>query len=90
VAIASGDVLFMEERPMRLALILTLLAAPAFADGGITVKLPPDDAIQGVASRDLLAELVQANVTGMNCPDFMLTDGERTLITGSGYRHKRL
>jgi hypothetical protein len=47
------------------------------------VKLPPDDAIQGVASRDLLAELVQANVTGMNCPDFMLTDGEWTLITGT-------
>ena len=66
---------------MRKLLLLPLLAAPAFADGGITVQLPPDARIAEAASAEFLMDLVQANVVGMNCPGFPLTDGEWTLIS---------
>jgi hypothetical protein len=68
---------------MRKLLLLTLLAAPAFADGGITVQLPDDAKIAEAATPEFLMELVQANVVGMNCEGFRLTDGEWTLITQS-------
>lgn len=66
---------------MRKLLLLTLLATPAFADGGITVQLPDDASIAKAAAPEFLMELVQANVVGMNCEGFRLTDGEWTLIT---------
>ena len=66
---------------MRRIALLVLLATPALADGGITVKLPDDAKIAEAASQEFLMELVQANVVGMNCPGFMLSDGEWTLIT---------
>jgi hypothetical protein len=66
---------------MRKLLLLTLISGPAFADGGITVKLPDDAQIAKAATPELLMQLVQANVVGMNCERFRLTDGEWTLIT---------
>jgi hypothetical protein len=66
---------------MKPAVFLAFLATPAFADGGITVKLPDDAKIAEAASPDFLMELVQANVVGMNCDGFRLTTGEWTLIT---------
>ncbi len=68
---------------MRKLLLLTLLAAPAFADGGIAVLLPDDAKIAAAATPEFLMELVKANVVGMNCEGFQLTDGEWTLITQS-------
>jgi hypothetical protein len=68
---------------MKHILLITLLAAPAFADGGITVRLPDDARIAEAAKPEFLAELVVANVIGMNCPGFEIDQGEWTLITGT-------
>ncbi|MGB4826776.1 MAG: hypothetical protein WBP18_05785 [Paracoccaceae bacterium] len=70
-----------------LALIAaSALTAPALADGGVTVKLPPTEAVAKAASPDFLTQLVMANVVGMNCPGFTLSDGEWALITGTADR----
>ena len=66
----------------RLLLCLTL-ATPALADGGVTVQLPDPSQIASAASPDFLMQLVLANVVGMNCPGYALTDGEWALITGT-------
>ncbi len=68
---------------MRKIVLLMLMAGPALADGGVTVRLPPDAAISAAASPDFLHQLVLANVIGMNCDGYMLSDGEWALITGS-------
>ncbi len=62
-------------------LSLALLPLPVLADGGITVKLPPDAEIAAAATPEFLMELVQANVVGMNCPDHAINDGEWALLT---------
>lgn len=67
-------------RPLAL---LVLTATPAFADGGVTVQLPDAGQIASAASPGFLTQLVMANVVGMNCPGFILTDGEWALITGT-------
>ncbi|MEZ5798970.1 MAG: hypothetical protein R3D63_16730 [Paracoccaceae bacterium] len=68
---------------MRRALPLILLATPVLGDGGMTVRLPDDAAIAQAASPEFLTALVMANVAGMNCPGYALSDGEWTLITGT-------
>ncbi|NJM83301.1 MAG: hypothetical protein HC844_13150 [Tabrizicola sp.] len=65
----------------KLVLFTALLAAPAFADGGISVKLPDPAQLAAAVSTDFLMELVQANVVGMNCAGYSLSQGEWTLIT---------
>lgn len=67
----------------RLALLTALIASPALADGGITVKLPDDARIAAAASPEVLMELVVANVIGSNCAGFETTQGEWTLLTGT-------
>jgi hypothetical protein len=67
----------------RFVLGLCLTLSPAFADGGITVKLPDDAAIAGVAKPEFLMQLVQANVVSSNCADFAISPGEWTLLTGT-------
>ena len=67
-------------RPLAL---LALTALPALADGGVTVQLPDPGQIASAASPDFLTQLVMANVVGMNCPGYMLSDGEWALITGT-------
>ncbi len=68
-----------------LALALPL-AGPALADGGVTVQLPDPGRIASAASPEFLMQLVMANVVGMNCQGFILTDGEWALITGTADR----
>jgi hypothetical protein len=70
----------------RIALAALLLSAPALADGGVTVTLPDPGQIAAAASPDFLMQLVMANVAGMNCPGFALSDGEWALITGTADR----
>lgn len=71
-------------KPFALPLIFAFTCAlPALADGGVTVKLPSDAAVAKAASPAFLAELVQANVVGMNCPGYRLGDGEWALVTGT-------
>ena len=65
------------------ALLLTLIATPALAEGPGLVRLPDEAAIAGAATPDFLTELVVANVVGMNCDGYRLTDGEWALLTGS-------
>lgn len=69
----------------RLALCL-FVATPALADGAVTVQLPEPGQIASAASADFLMQLVMANVVGMNCPGYILTDGEWALITGTADR----
>ncbi len=70
----------------RLFLALALTASPVLADGGVKVQLPDPGQIAGAASADFLMALVMANVVGMNCEGFILTDGEWALITGTADR----
>jgi hypothetical protein len=66
----------------RLALI-ALLSGPAFAETSNLVDLPPEDVLTDMADQDLLASLVTANVIGMNCPDFLISQGEWALLVGT-------
>lgn len=68
---------------MLRALMLTLIATPVLAEDPGFVTLPREERLAEVASPDLLAALVTANVVGMNCPDYPLTQGEWALLTGS-------
>ncbi|MBK6468093.1 MAG: hypothetical protein IPL38_06190 [Rhodobacter sp.] len=68
---------------IRLLACLALIATPALADGAVTVKLPSAEAVAKAASADFLTRLVMANVAGMNCPGYALSDGEWALITGT-------
>lgn len=61
-------------------------AAPALADGGMTVTLPDTSKLSDAQARALIAELAQINVITSNCPAWPVTDGEWTLITGTGDR----
>lgn len=67
--------------------LLAVLAAPApipaLADGGVTVALPDQGQIARAASEAFLHELVLANVVGMNCQDYLISNGEWALIVGS-------
>jgi hypothetical protein len=67
-------------------IIAVSLATSAQADGGVTVTLPDPSQIAAAASPDFLMQLVMANVAGMNCPGFALSDGEWALITGTADR----
>lgn len=75
----------MQHRLACLGLAVAL-TGPSLADGGVTVQLPDPGQISATASSDFLMQLVVANVIGMNCPDFSLTDGEWALITGTADR----
>ena len=58
--------------------------AMAAADGKVMVPLPD---LQGISDEDaekLIAALAQVNVIASNCPDYNITDGEWTLLVGTG------
>ncbi|ABL68553.1 MULTISPECIES: carbohydrate kinase family protein [Paracoccus] len=67
-----------------LAGALVLGTGAALADGGITVKLPDVSNLSDTEAKSLIAELANVNVITSNCPDYEITDGEWTLITGTG------
>ena len=72
---------------MRNALLLTLaLCIPtlAHADGGVAVSMPDFPDFSPAQSQEMLTALVTAVVVGMNCPGFLITEGEWSLLNGSG------
>ena len=75
-------------KPMLAAAIGLALAIPvaALADGGMTVPLPDTSGLAEPEARALIAELAQVNVITSNCPGHAISDGEWTLITGTGDR----
>ena len=68
------------------AAILTVTAGIALADGAITVQLPDVSGLSDTEAKSLIAELANVNVITSNCPDYAISDGEWTLITGTGDR----
>lgn len=64
------------------ALILT--AGAVLADGGVTVQLPDIANIDDAQATTLIKDLATVNVITSNCPGYEITNGEWTLITGTG------
>lgn len=62
---------------------LLLASTAAFADGGVTVRLPDVSAVTPDEARPLLASIVEANVVGSNCAAYAITDGQWSLLTGT-------
>ena len=65
---------------------MLMLAGAALADGGVTVQLPDVSGLSDAEAGALIAELANVNVITSNCPAYPVTDGEWTLITGTGDR----
>lgn len=68
------------------AVALILTAGTALADGGVTVELPDVSGLDDSQARALISELANVNVITSNCPGYEISDGEWTLITGTGDR----
>lgn len=62
------------------------VATASLADGGMTVKLPDVSGLPEAEAKALIAELANVNVITSNCPGFEISNGEWTLITGTGDR----
>ena len=71
-------------KPMLAAALLAIAAGAAWADGEMTVPLPDTSGLSQDQARALITELAQINVITSNCPAWPITDGEWTLITGTG------
>ncbi len=71
---------------MAAAVVLVLSAGPALADGGVTVQLPDVSGLDDAEAERLIAELANVNVITSNCPAYPISNGEWTLITGTGDR----
>ncbi|MTH76571.1 hypothetical protein [Paracoccus aestuariivivens] len=67
-----------------LAGALAVMAGTALADGGVTVQLPDVSELSTDEAKALIAELANVNVITSNCPGFEISNGEWTLITGTG------
>ena len=65
---------------------LAIMSGVALAGGGVTVQLPDVSGLSEAEAKSLIAELAQVNVITSNCPGYAVTDGEWTLITGTGDR----
>ena len=65
---------------------LAIMSGVALAGGGVTVQLPDVSGLSEAEAKSLIAELAQVNVITSNCPDYAISDGEWTLITGTGDR----
>lgn len=57
---------------------------PAGAEGKVSVPVPSLDGISQANAQKLLTVLAQINVITSNCPDYHISDGEWTLLTGTG------
>lgn len=68
------------------ACAFSMIAAIAAADGGMTVKLPDVSGLSEDEAKALIAELAEVNVITANCPDYGISNGEWTLLTGTGDR----
>ena len=76
-----------------LRLLAALLAAvsaigatafPLGADTRVAVPIPDLGGMSDADAERLLAVLAQINVITSNCPDYRISDGEWTLLTGTG------
>lgn len=72
-----------------LSIFLALVAAVvapgvAHADGKVVVPLPDLSGISDGDAEKMIAALAQINVITSNCPDYAITDGEWTLLVGTG------
>ena len=65
---------------------LAMMSGAALAGGGVTVQLPDVSGLSETEAKSLIAELAQVNVITSNCPDYAISDGDWTLITGTGDR----
>ncbi len=63
---------------------VTLSAIPAAADGKVMVALPDLHGMSDADAEKLIAALAQVNVIASNCPEYDITDGEWTLLVGTG------
>jgi hypothetical protein len=63
---------------------LPLTAVIASADGKVMVPLPDLQGISEADAEKLIAALAQVNVITSNCPEYHITDGEWTLLVGTG------
>lgn len=68
------------------AAIVAVTTGTALAGGGVTVQLPDVSDLSEAQATSLIAELANVNVITSNCPDYAISDGEWTLITGTGDR----
>ncbi len=68
------------------AAIVAVTTGTALAGGGVTVQLPDVSDLSDAQATSLIAELANVNVITSNCPDYAISDGEWTLITGTGDR----
>lgn len=68
------------------AAIVAITSGAALAGGGVTVQLPDVSDLSDAQATSLIAELANVNVITSNCPDYAISDGEWTLITGTGDR----
>jgi hypothetical protein len=66
--------------------VMLVMATAALADGGIAVQLPDVSGLSDAEAKALIAELANVNVITSNCPAYPVTDGEWTLMTGTGDR----
>ncbi|MDO5528050.1 MAG: hypothetical protein Q4F71_01490 [Paracoccus sp. (in: a-proteobacteria)] len=67
-------------------LMAAFLAVPASAQDQVTVPLPDVSGLSQDEAERLIAALAQINVITSNCPGYEITDGEWTLLTGTGDR----
>ncbi|KGJ03141.1 hypothetical protein SAMN04487972_1235 [Paracoccus halophilus] len=72
--------------PVHSAGALVLMTGIALAGGGMTVQLPDVSDLPETEARAMLADLARVNVITANCPDYPISEGEWTLITGTGDR----
>lgn len=63
---------------------LPLTVGFALAEGKVTVPLPNLQGISEADAEKLIAALAQVNVIASNCPEYDITDGEWTLLVGTG------
>ncbi|MDN3712535.1 hypothetical protein QWZ10_13640 [Paracoccus cavernae] len=68
------------------AFAISVIAGLAAADGGMTVKLPDVAGLSEDEAKALIADLAEVNVITANCPGYEISNGEWTLLTGTGDR----
>lgn len=76
----------MRIRTLKSAMIFATIAAAsaAVADGGVAVKLPDITQLSDADAKSLIGELANVNVITSNCPGYEISNGEWSLITGTG------
>lgn len=69
---------------LRIAALSLLLALPAKADSVVPAGSAGLRHLEPTAAERLLSEVVNAVVMAQNCPSYGVSDGEWTLLTGTG------